>query len=155
MHLQHHYTQTEPKLSNHSPRKKILRGKISALHQEVRRLKQQLERQKNIIKTSTTKISLEEYCKATDEFLPPEITNFIKIQARLNNKCKSTKGRKYLLPFKKFCLDILFCGGQKAYNFFAQKFILPNIRTLQRIIQHWKITSGLHDFVFDALRKKL
>ncbi|XP_077263631.1 uncharacterized protein LOC143898209 isoform X2 [Temnothorax americanus] len=125
----HQYSQTEPKFSNHSPRKRILRGRIEALHREIRKLKQQLERQKNKIQTSKIrqKMSLNEYCEATDEFLPPEIANFVKTQVRLS-RYKSAKGRKYSLPFKKFCLDILFSGGGRIYNSFAQKFILPSLQ---------------------------
>lgn len=66
--LKHQYTETESKFSNHSPRKKILRGRILALHREVRKLKRQLQ-QKNI-KKSAREISLKEYFEATDKFLP-------------------------------------------------------------------------------------
>lgn len=154
LHVQHQYTQTESMISNHSPRKTILRGRIIALHREVRKLKRQLQRQTNNIKICARKISLEEYCEVTNEFLSPQVANFVKTQVRLN-KYKSAKGRKYSLPFKKFCLDILLCGGNKTYNSFAQKFILPNVRTLQRMIEHLKFSSGLHDFVFDFLKEKL
>lgn len=140
--LKDEYTETEPRISNHSPRKKILRGKIVALHREVRKLKQQLERQKNKIETSAREISLNEYCEATDKFLPPEIANFVKTQVHLNN-CKSAKGRKYPLAFKKFCLGLLFCGGIRVYNSLAHKFILPNVRTLQRMIEQLKFAPGL------------
>jgi len=82
---------------------------------------------------------LNKYCEATEinKFLPPKIANFVKIQVHLNN-CKSAKGRKYPLAFKKLCLGLLFCGGIRVYNSLAHKFILPNVRTLQRMIQQLK-----------------
>ncbi|XP_077282118.1 uncharacterized protein LOC143908359 isoform X1 [Temnothorax americanus] len=91
----HQYSQTEPKFSNHSPRKRILRGRIEALHREIRKLKQQLERQKNKIQTSKIrqKMSLNEYCEATDEFLPPEIANFVKTQLQASSS-----------PLEKYCI---------------------------------------------------
>lgn len=58
------------------------------------------------------------------------------------------------MHLKKFCLGLLFCGGIRAYNSFANKCILPNVRTLQRMIEQWKFAPGLHDFVFEALKKK-
>ncbi|XP_077270921.1 uncharacterized protein LOC143902085 isoform X2 [Temnothorax americanus] len=91
----HQYSQTEPKFYNHSPRKRILRGRIEALHREIRKLKQQLERQKNKIQTSKIrqKMSLNEYCEATDEFLLPEIANFVKTQLQASSS-----------PLEKYCI---------------------------------------------------
>lgn len=83
-----------------------------------------------------------------------QIANFVKTQVTLNNRKSTTRGRKYPLAFKKFYLNLLFCRGIRTYNSFAQKFILPNVRTLQRMIEEWKFAPGLHDFVFDVLKKK-
>ncbi|XP_018399587.1 PREDICTED: putative histone-lysine N-methyltransferase 1 [Cyphomyrmex costatus] len=92
LHVQHQYTQTESKISNHSPRKNILRGRIIALHREIRKLKQQLQRQTNNIKICARKISLEEYCEATNEFLSPQVANFVKTQLKFKSRVHSTEG---------------------------------------------------------------
>lgn len=83
--------QTDRKLSNNSPRKKILKKKIHRLQKKLRKLKDQLKQRKaNCTKTSK-KLSLLEYCVATDQILPPSIASFVK--AHLTQK--SPNGRKY------------------------------------------------------------
>lgn len=147
--------QTDAKLSSYSPRKQALRNKIRILQRQLRNTKQQVEQRQQQLKrqkNNISKLSLEEYCNITDQLVPSPIADFIKFQIHCYHK--TSKGRRYSIEFKTFCLDLYF-SGSKTYKLLCKQFALPNPRTLQRMIQNVNISPGLHDFIFEILKIKL
>ncbi|XP_025161635.1 uncharacterized protein LOC112590117 isoform X2 [Harpegnathos saltator] len=78
--------QTDSTLSINSPRKKILKKKIHLLQKKLRKVKKQLKQQEANYTKKIKKLSLPEYCDATDQILPPIIAPFVKAQVHLAQK---------------------------------------------------------------------
>lgn len=128
-------------MSHDSPRKNRLKSRIVSLQRENRKLKQQL---KNAL-TKSDRENLKYYCQLTDKFLFPFAATFVKEQAKLNQQL--TKGKKYSMQFKQFCLSIYFISP-KSYKVLRNELILPSPRTLQRSIETLQISPGLNDIIF-------
>jgi hypothetical protein len=74
-------------------------------------------------------VTIEEFKKLCEKFLPPLSAKFVQVQATLNNKKQC--GKRYTDDYKKFALQLYFISP-KAYKFMKKTFMLPSIRTLQR-----------------------
>ncbi|CAH1371516.1 unnamed protein product, partial [Tenebrio molitor] len=62
--------------------------------------------------------------------------------------------RRYTEEYKQFALKLYFTSP-KAYKLLQKSFILPNIRSLQRITQNMDFKVGFNGFVFKAFQLKL
>ncbi|XP_045483518.1 uncharacterized protein LOC123688837 [Harmonia axyridis] len=136
-------TQTSASLSSCSPRKQKLKLKVRTLQRKMRKLSEGREEENK---------SMDQFHEMCLRYLPQDLADFVRIQAELN--MHKAKGRRYSAQYKKFALSLYFLGP-RAYNFFKKLFLLPSIRSLERITKDILYRPGLdNDVSYEALKIK-
>jgi len=134
--------QTPNFLSSGTPRKRVLRHRLTNALNTVTELKNQLQH--------TTTI---EYCmQVCKQHLPPSI--FLIVENNFQNKDKSQRGQRYSKQIKQFALTIYFISPG-VFNFLQKSLSLPTVRTLRRVTEQYDLQPGLNDFLFDFLEFKI
>lgn len=84
------------------------------------------------------KFSLHEFNKVCDQFLSPNLSELVKIEARQNQKGEDIQQN---IP-KQFALTLYFLGP-RAYNFLKKLLYFPSKRSLQRVTEKVVCRPGL------------
>ncbi|CAI6353484.1 unnamed protein product [Macrosiphum euphorbiae] len=135
-------TQTPQILSRHTPRKEKLKEQLITQKQKYENLQTEFNKlQKELSNAS----SLSNFKLMCDNFLSPEMSNFVKLNLNMENR--------YADEFKQFALTICFFGPI-VYEYLKPTWGLPNIEMLQRVSERWEINAGFNQFVFEVLKLK-
>jgi hypothetical protein len=86
-----------------------------------------------------------------DKLLPQNLATIVKMQVTLNKN--APRFRKYSREYKQFAITLFFLSPM-AYRFLRTTFLLPTVRTLQRMTEKIRINPGLSGVVFDILKIK-
>lgn len=115
-------TQTSPKLSSCSPRKRKLQQEVNTLKKTCLRLSKSPEQQENMMNISTEMVI--DFCQKN---LNKPVADFITLQLRLSGK--KQKGFRYTATLKQFALTVYFLGPI-VYRYLQGIFSLPHKATL-------------------------
>jgi hypothetical protein len=128
-------TQTGLTLSSSTPRKQALR----------RQLRRERETSGEEEDGDVAK-----FCLLCDKLLPQNLAGIVKMQVINKNAPTS---RRYSREYKQFAITLFFLSPM-AYRFLRTTFLLPTVRTLQRMTEKIQINPGLSRVVFDILKIK-
>ncbi|XP_041987562.1 uncharacterized protein LOC121739264 [Aricia agestis] len=76
------------------------------------------------------------------------------IWMQISQATKETKGRRFSDDEKLIALAIM-KQGPKTYKFLRRIFILPSVRTINKMIQKLKVDSGINTAIFDAIKSEV
>jgi hypothetical protein len=129
-------TQTGLTLSSSSPRKQALR-------RQPRRERETSGEEEDG--------DVAKFCVLCDKLLPQDLATIVKMQLTLNKNAPTF--RRYSREYKQFAITLFFLSPM-AYRFLRTTFLLPTVRTLQRMTEKIRINPGLSRVVFDILKIK-
>lgn len=98
------------------------------------------------------KLNINDFNQLCDSYLPANLSRFVKAQADIHKR--KPQGSRYDNKYKEFALSLYFTS-QKTYRLLSKTFVLPTIKSLQRMTQLLDFKPGFNDFVFEALKLKL
>jgi hypothetical protein len=90
------------------------------------------------------------FCLLCDKLLPQNLAGIVKMQVINKN---APTFRRYSREYKQFAITLFFLSPM-AYRFLRTTFLLPTVRTLQRMTEKIQINPGLSRVVFDILKIK-
>ncbi|CAH2105412.1 unnamed protein product [Euphydryas editha] len=116
------------------------------IHKEVAKLKQRLLKFSLKYKSQTLKIRAAEKLSRSKSFLTviEKMPNDIKTLTSMQLKWKTkARGRRYTIEEKIMALSI-YKQSQKAYKLMKTMFVLPSIRSLQKLLSGFTLKPGLN-----------
>lgn len=121
-------SQTPGYLSLRTPRKVILKKRLHEAHQTIKKLETSIDHLTYCLNQSdTVKNVLRMVKKCVSPFL------YVVVKNNILNKDKTPQGRRFCNYIKQFALTIYFLGPN-VFHFLQNKFCVPTIRTLRKII---------------------
>lgn len=141
---------TRPKSVPIASPKTKLRSTLKNLRKKHKRLQGKHEMVKG--SRSGKCIDKEDFIELCDEFLPENISNFVKMQVVLADR--KIRGERYTKSFKQFALTLYFLSP-KCYRFLQKVFRLPTKCTLSLLTRNWQYSPGINNNLFEALKIKI
>ena len=145
-------SQTDPSLSQNTPRKRKLRKLIKKKRLQITSLSTNVSNNSSPSKKLTKTQKADKAFKLLEGSISPDFLSFIKKQVALSLKKK--KGRRYDDSFKAWALSLYHISG-KAYRFLAKLLNLPSKASLTKMISRFASNVGYSEKSLFVLRQRI